>query len=222
MKRIIRIFVFLLLVSMSSLSVRAQVYTLPIENQEEFLKNTSKFNMRFFLGVPFKIPVSENGYNLNLKLEIGYKEKTIQFKDNFIFEDNSGILEIAPDLNPDHSYPDKFFKNGYSKLKGNYIYISPQWVFFSIRDFLYFTTGPYCDIRVGSRHIRKWYEDDEKMKTTLKGNELLELSNVIAGWEVSCNIFGIGIYYQYDFNNFFQDAWAVDMKYHSFGLIFGF
>lgn len=203
-------------------NARGQEFTLPIQDQDAFLDNTSRHARGLFFGIPFRIPLSQSAdttKNLVFILDVGFSQKVLDFNNNLVF-DTSGPLRIYPDNDPNNRYPDKLFKNGFSRLIASYISIHPKWVFLTVRDKFAFTTGPALDFRIGSKHKRKYYVDDKKHKVVLKGNDELKLSTINYGWEVAVIVYGVRVKYHYAFNQFFQDDWNVDMKFHSIGIDF--
>ena len=218
----IRTIALLLFAAMSSGSY-AQTYTLPIANQDEFLDNTSNYMFSVTVGrlFPFN-KESESNIKPGFGFRLGYAERRITFDDNVVFTDDNGELAMTVNDNPDIEYPNSFFRRGFTRLEGEYFRIGGS-LGFIIADNLQISGGINADFRAASKFRNKFFENDDRMRTKLKGNHLLQLNGQQFAWVVQAGFQGISLSYEMSLNPFFAEAWGLDSyRFSSFGVVYGF
>lgn len=202
------------------LTLSAQEFSFPIQDQEAFLSDTRTFVESATIGKLF--PLTDSGkVKPGIGFRIGYAERNVTFRNDMIFESANGDLAFRVNDDPTIEYPDRLIRRGYTRLRGGYFRIGGS-AGFLIGELFQISTGINADFRVLSNYKNKSYVNNSKVVEKLKGNDILQLNGQQYSWVVQAGFQGLSISYEVSFNNFFQDSWGLDYQYSGLGLVYGF
>ncbi len=216
----LRLCAFLLLTSSAA---SAQTQGLPLANPDDLLRGADPDYWSIGVFAPRilnknKILSGESQTLHIVLLDLGYKSKSLTFDSPVVVSDSAGIGRVTFDRDPSHAYSKK------PCIRGSYLSLSAEYVALSLRVFdkrlIFLSTGPCFDFRIGSKYRSAYKVNEQKIKRSESGNDLLQLSNVNVGWRASLRTYGFGVFYEYSFSPFFQKDWGVKYRFHSLGLLF--
>ena len=210
-----------LLFAVLSGALSAQTYTLPISSPDDFLDQTQTYMFSVTMGKLFPL-IDEGKVRPGAGFRIGYAERRIRFENEVIFTDDNGTLVMTVNDDPNIEYPTGFFRRGFSRLEGEYVRIGGS-IGLLLGEFLQISTGLNADFRTASKYRNKFFDQGERMRTKLKGNDLLQLNGQQIAWVAQIGTESMSFSYEISLNAFFKDSWGLDQfRYQSFGVVYGF
>ncbi len=202
------------------LLLAGQPFSLPIQDEEAFMGNVRSYVESVTLGQLF--PLKEEGkVRPGAGFRIGYVERNLIFRDNLIAEDQNGSLLLQFNDDPAKEYPNELFRRGFTRVRGEYFRVGGS-VGLLFGKFFQVSTGLNVDFRTTSKYKNRWFEDDVRMVSKLKGNDLLRLNGQQFAWVAQVGLQGFSVCYEISLNRFFRPSWGLEHRFQSFGVVYGF